>query len=513
MGIDIRLPNITGTTDREKLTQLQSYLFQMVEQLNWALQNVDSTNVAVSTANAASSTPVQIIQPSSGNANTADPVATFNSIKSLIIKSADIVDAYYQEVSRRLEGLYVAQSDFGDYVEKTSQVIEETSTSTTQRFENIQIIITNQGGEIESVKGDLQTIGENLSYTQNDIFTINSNVEALGGSIASVEGAVGSLDEELQTSKQELQGSVAAAKEELTGSITSTKNELLGTVSNTKTELEGSINSTKESLLGDISGARSELEGSINSVKTVLEGSIDGAKEELSGSIDAAKSELTGSINSTKSELEGTIDSTKEELAGDINDTNTRIAGAEQTIGSHEEMLKTATEAVDGLTTKLDETKKAIDEEFDKVRGEEGIGGVNKLLDDAKKQLEGSLNDIGSAVAGLTNLIDTSDGNSVTIGVTAYVKSGLLYNDEGIPVYGVEVGQSVNESGTEVYNKYARFTSEKLSFYDSNGTEVAYISDKKLFIKQAEITVAFQIGKLMDLVMDNGDVVTKWVGG
>ena len=65
----------------------------------------------------------------------------------------------------------------------------------------------------------------------------------------------------------------------------------------------------------------------------------------------------------------------------------------------------------------------------------------------------------------------------------------------------------------EVFNKYARFISEKLSFYDSNGTEVAYISDKKLFIKMAEITVSLKIGGLMDLVMANGDVVTKWVGG
>ena len=104
----------------------------------------------------------------------------------------------------------------------------------------------------------------------------------------------------------------------------------------------------------------------------------------------------------------------------------------------------------------------------------------------------------------------------VIIGVTAYLKSGLLYyTDAGIPVYGLEVGQTVKDevAGTEVFNKYARFTSEKLSFYDSNGTEVAYISDKKLYIRIAQITVALQIGGLIDLVMANGDVVKKWVGG
>ena len=102
------------------------------------------------------------------------------------------------------------------------------------------------------------------------------------------------------------------------------------------------------------------------------------------------------------------------------------------------------------------------------------------------------------------------------IGVTAYLKSGLIYTtDAGIPVYGLEIGQSVRDevAGTEVFNKYARFTSEKLSFYDNNGTEVAYISDKKLYIKMAQITVSFQIGGLISLVMPSGDVVEKWVGG
>lgn len=479
MGIDIRLPNITGTTDREKLTQMQGYLFQLVEQLNWALQNIDTTNVAVATSSKVSQ-PTSGITTAGSQASVADPQVTFNSIKSLIIKSADIVDAYYQEVSRRLEGLYVAQSDFGDYVERTSQVIEETSTSTTQRFENIQIIITNQGGEIESVKGGLQTIGEDLSYTQNDIFTINSNIEALDGSIASVEGAVGSLDEELQSSKQELQGTVAAAKEELTGSINNTKDELLGTVSNTKTELEGSIDSTKT---------------------------------ELSGSIDAAKNELTGSINSTKSELEGTIDSTKEELEGGIKDANGRIDNTNKTVDSHDQMLGTATGQIkdlqDGLNTAKDDIYDAIQAVQDGITGE---GGVSSLLDAAKNQLQGSLNDLSAYVDGLKNVI---------IGVTAYVKSGLLYStDAGIPVYGLEIGQSVRDeaAGTDVFNKYARFTSEKLSFYDSNGNEVAYISDKKLYINQTEIYSkenkpgAFQIGGLIDLVMANGDVVTKWVG-
>lgn len=440
MGTNFRLPNITGPTEREKLTQMQSYLFQLVEQLNWALQYVDTSNGEVVTSVPKSHLPsvggsYGVMLTGEGD----DPQSTFNSIKSLIIKSADIVEAYYEEINRRLESVYVAQSDFGDYAQRTAQEIEETATSTTQRFENIQVIITSHGGEIENVKGSLQTIGQDISYAQKDIVTLHGSVEALDGSIASVEGAVVSLESDLQTSKQELQGSVAAAK--------------------------------------------TELAGSINSTKTEIEGSIDSARSELSDMVGAVDEDL----QTAKTETNERIDDTNESVGNlgvGLNDANSRIAEVDQD---------------------LQDSKANILSDIQGVR--DSVTGVNALLEDAKAQLQGSLDDLDVYVTGLQNVI---------IGVTAYLKSGLLYyTDGGIPVYGLEIGQSVKDevSGEEVFNKYARFTSEKLSFYDSNGNEVAYISDKKLYIRIAEITVALQIGGLISLVMPNGDVVEKWVGG
>ena len=126
------------------------------------------------------------------------------------------------------------------------------------------------------------------------------------------------------------------------------------------------------------------------------------------------------------------------------------------------------------------------------------------MLAGAKQELQGSIDDINVAVKDLSDTI---------IATGAYIRTGELYRtDSEIPVYGVEVGQNVDVNGQEVFRKYARFTSEKLSFYDANDIEVAYISDKKLYIRIAEITTSFQIGGLIDLVMANGDVVTKWVG-
>ena len=240
MGINIRLPNITAATEAGKLQQVQSYLYQLVEQLNRGLGEVEAAGAARAAA---------AIQAGAAE-KTPEPRATFNAIKNLIIKSADIVEAYYDTISARLEGVYVAESDFGSYAEKTSQQIQGNSASIEQLYGNLQAIIT-------------------------------------------------------------------------------------------------------------------DIEG--------LEHSV--------------------------------------------------------------------------------------------------------------------------------------------IDVNAHIRSGLLYYDDlGVPVYGLEIGQRTKIDGEEVFNKFARFTSGKLAFYDQNGTEVAYISDQKLYITHAHITGSFIEGGFQDTVQGDGSIVTRWVG-
>jgi predicted nucleic acid-binding Zn-ribbon protein len=429
MSINLRLPNITGASEREQLSQMRSYLHQLVGELQWAFQYVDTSSTEVvnptpkSLRYSAGVSPVSLIDEGASS----DPQVTFDSIKALIIKSADIVEAYYEEINKRLEGVYVAQSDFGDYAQKTSQEIEETSTSTTQRFENIQVIIAGHDNDIKSIDGTLKTIGEDVSYQQQAIVTINKGIEDLDGSLASVEGEVIALDTNLQTAKTELSTNIDNAKNELSGSIENAKNELSGAVGEVAEELEG------------------------------------------------AKTDINGRIDDTNGSVAG--------LGSGLNDVNSKISDVDED---------------------LQDSKEAINNSIQGVQ--ERVTGVNALLEDAKAQLNGSIEDLEAYVEELQNVI---------IGVTAYIKSGLLYyTDAEIPVYGLEVGQSVKDevSGEVVFQKYARFTSEKLSFYDNNDNEVAYISDKKLFIRIAEITVSLQIGGLIDLVMPNRDVVTKWLG-
>ena len=99
------------------------------------------------------------------------------------------------------------------------------------------------------------------------------------------------------------------------------------------------------------------------------------------------------------------------------------------------------------------------------------------------------------------------------IDVTANIRSGLLDEDDGgVPIYGVEVGQRTEIDGVEVFDKFARFTSERLSFFDQNDNEVAYISDRKLYITHVEVKGTLRMGGFLDTVQADGRIVTKWVG-
>ena len=275
---DIRLPQISPTaSEKEQLSQVRSYLYQLAEQLQFGLQNIG-------TESKESSVVVSPITSRSLAQGSQTPEALFGSIKSLIIKSADIVDEYYEEINKKLVGQYVAQSDFGTFKEETSQDVFENSTYINRVFENTQKIETD----------------------------VATSIGTLSGDIAAVDSKV-------------------------------------------------------------------------NGVETSLTSEIDGLKSEL-------------------------------------------------------ETL-----------------------------------------------------------------------NYSMVEVTANIKSGLLDTDDnGIPIYGLEVGQKNIVNGVEAFNKYARFTAGRLSFYDQNGAEVAYISDYKLYITHAEVTGTLKLGGY--LVDTTNGLTFKWVG-
>ena len=149
VSIDLRLPNITGKTSAEQLSQIKSYLYQFASQLQWALDTVAKDNNSSS-----------VNQNATGSTSTSekdDPVTTFSSLKGLIIKSADIVNAYYEKIDDllKLSGDYTAYSEFGTFKEETLNQLSATNDKIIQNVESLQSIFDENG----NIKAELLVNG------------------------------------------------------------------------------------------------------------------------------------------------------------------------------------------------------------------------------------------------------------------------------------------------------------------------------------------------------------------
>ena len=136
-GIDIRLPNINGKTSQEQIGQIKTYLYQFAQQLQWALGSVEAGSTAVQTVSGGTA----------AGARKEDTASNFNELKGLIIKSADIVDAFYEKIDGLLKtsGYYMAKSDFGTYKEQTKQQLDATHEAIVQNVEALQAIYDENG--------------------------------------------------------------------------------------------------------------------------------------------------------------------------------------------------------------------------------------------------------------------------------------------------------------------------------------------------------------------------------
>lgn len=137
-----RYPNITGTTDAAQLRQLKSYLYQLVDQLNntptdsGSLHTSPQTGVAISSPNMREN---------------------FAELKSLIIKSADIVSAYTDKIGKNLSGVYVAQSDFGMFSRQTENALTANATAIDQCYTHIEQVVSDWARERQETKAYIRT--------------------------------------------------------------------------------------------------------------------------------------------------------------------------------------------------------------------------------------------------------------------------------------------------------------------------------------------------------------------
>ena len=142
--VEIRLPELSGSTEAEQLRQIRSYLYSLASQLQYAFDGAEQEQqTALSTPRTAAR---------------REETPTLSSIKSMIIRSAEITQRIAEKLETRLSGKYVAQSQFGTFTQMTEQRIAASAEELRQEFTNWQRIET----DVEEIRSSLLEVSASI---------------------------------------------------------------------------------------------------------------------------------------------------------------------------------------------------------------------------------------------------------------------------------------------------------------------------------------------------------------
>ena len=122
------LPELRGT-EREQLQTIHRYLFAFANELNTALNRIDTLATSANTAVQAVAAPGAV-----GGVIDEKVKSSYDAIRSLIIKTADTVYASMDEIRQTLVTDYVAQSEFGTFQTNLTNTIQTTAEGILQTF-------------------------------------------------------------------------------------------------------------------------------------------------------------------------------------------------------------------------------------------------------------------------------------------------------------------------------------------------------------------------------------------
>lgn len=460
---DIRLPNITGDADaKTQVAQMRSYLYQMVEQLNWALNTLDSGRAAVENG-----TVISTVAGGSGESS-EEVLGKFKGLRDLIEKSAETAKS---EI-KRLDGeLGEVKKDY-----KSIQVVEEEYYRSTSPTELV-------GGEWVSqypgwIEGTYIWTRSVIRYTDGTEPTKTAAVCVTGSKGAT--GAQGPQGEKGDTGAQGPQGEKGDT---------------------------GAQGPTGEQGPQGEKGAQGSPGTDGVGVESVdVEYRLSGSGEELTGTDDEGQ-EYTWQTE---------MPALKNGLYLWSRNKVTYTDGTVEYAGQYC-VTKAAWDAVAGkVDGKIDEQIQAVYRSMEELETNlkgryVAQGDFGTFAEDTNARIKANAEAIDQKYEDIQSLrSEVDEVAGAVVAVNANIRTGLLYYDNGTPVYGVEVGQRTQLNGTEVFNKYARFISNRLSFYDQGGNEVSYISDYKLYITNAVVTGNLQVGGYM---LDTGKGLGfKWIG-
>jgi hypothetical protein len=123
-------------------------------------------------------------------------------------------------------------------------------------------------------------------------------------------------------------------------------------------------------------------------------------------------------------------------------------------------------------------------------------------------QLSANNAKIEQNVTSLQQIFDENGNIRAELLVNGHIYSGIIeYAKDGEAIVGIEIGQTTVEDGVETFNKFARFTADRLAFYDATYQDepVAYISNYMLVITNAWVKGNLELGIDSHFVLDTSN--------
>lgn len=143
-------PSASGSAEQQ-LVEVRNYLFRMVRQLNTAASETTSAAVVSSSRNG-------VVMGSSGSSSATQEAIQqqVTPLRELILKTANNVKAYADEINTKLESNYIAESDFGKYKQEVSREIIERAENTVDNYFKTSDVYTTLKKEVTNIQGQIQ---------------------------------------------------------------------------------------------------------------------------------------------------------------------------------------------------------------------------------------------------------------------------------------------------------------------------------------------------------------------
>ena len=169
------------------------------------------------------------------------------------------------------------------------------------------------------------------------------------------------------------------------------------------------------------------------------------------------------------------------------------------------------------LITKTADIVTAYEEKLNKILDLDGEyiaqSPFGTFVEDTNNTVSANSKKIEQDLVSKQSIFDENGNILAELLVNGHIYSGIIeYAKDGEAIVGIEIGQTTTTHGEKSFNKFARFTAEKLSFYDpaAQADPVAYISGYKLYITNAEIGGNLKLGGFV-LDTTNG-IAVRWEG-